>query len=418
VLAVAFWSEVEPVVVLVEGVWAVVLEAAFWSAVVLLLGVLEPVDAALWSVVLGVVVLGVVPLVAELLEVAAFWSAVLLVVLLVLEAEFWSVVVLEAEGFAGALALSGCAPVGLLVVAAGALLVLLVEAALWSVVLLAVPCAGGFTGALALSPCAGAWVVFVVAAGAFALVVSLVGALLLPGAAGVVLLPVAELLVEEALWSVLVLEALAPIDPEPAPEVEAWLWVQESETMFTEVTCSVPSLPRDPCTCTWCPSWGFNSELSPCRFTVWPLSAERIQLPPDCFRQPLIEPDWSETEVVLVAVEFWPFPFVSVFTFAPLAEPGWSVVLPWRPASCPWPCPVAPVLLVPADPCAPPAPPAPAPPPCANAIPEASISARINFLFMSLLLRSLPLGAVCVLSFVLRPVSAEVGTPINCLETS
>jgi len=47
VLAVAFWSE-EPVVVLVEGVWAVVvLEAALWSAVVLLLGVLEPAEAAL-----------------------------------------------------------------------------------------------------------------------------------------------------------------------------------------------------------------------------------------------------------------------------------------------------------------------------------------------------------------------------------
>jgi hypothetical protein len=178
--------------------------AAFWSAVVLLLGVL----------------------VAGLLEVAAFWSAVVLVVVLV-------VLLLVVELEAGALALSACAPVGLVVVAAGALLV---EAALWSVVL-AVPWAGGFTGALALSPCAGAWVVFVVAAGAFALVVSLVGALLLPGAAGVVLL------VEEALWSAVVLAA-------PAPEVEAWLWVQESEIMFTELTCSEPSLPRDPCTCT------------------------------------------------------------------------------------------------------------------------------------------------------------------------
>jgi hypothetical protein len=40
-------------------------------------------------------------------------------VLLVLEAEFWSVVLLEAGGFTGALALSDCAPDGLLVVAAG-----------------------------------------------------------------------------------------------------------------------------------------------------------------------------------------------------------------------------------------------------------------------------------------------------------
>ena len=51
-------------------------------------------------------------------------------------------------------------------------------AAFWSaVVLLEVlgVCAGGFTGALALSPWAPAWVVLVVAAGAFALLVSVVG---------------------------------------------------------------------------------------------------------------------------------------------------------------------------------------------------------------------------------------------------
>jgi hypothetical protein len=55
------------------------------------------------------------------------------------------------------------------------LLVLLEAAAFWSAGVVAVPCAGGFTGALALSPCAGACVVLVVAAGAFALLVSVVG---------------------------------------------------------------------------------------------------------------------------------------------------------------------------------------------------------------------------------------------------
>ena len=163
--------------------------------------------------------------------------------------------------------------------------------------------AGGFTGALALSPWAGACVVLVVAAGAFALLVSVVGCWALPGAAGGLLL--VALLLEEALWSVLlgvvvllvlgavvlvaealwsvllvlgavvleaaalwsvllgavvllvlgavvlvaealwsvllVLEPLAPVAP-----VEAWLLVQESEIMFTELTWIDPSLARDP----------------------------------------------------------------------------------------------------------------------------------------------------------------------------
>jgi hypothetical protein len=242
-------------------------------------------EAAFWSVELGVVAvaeeLGLV--VAEVLE-AAFWSAVVLLVLLVVEVELWSVE-LEAGGFTGALALSLCPPAGLVVVAAGALLVLLdAEAAFWSVDEVAVPCAGGFTGALALSPWPGAWVVLVVAAGAFALVVSLVGCCALPGAAGVVLPELAA----DALWSVLL----------PA---EAWLLVQESEIIFTELTCSEPSLARVPETCTSCPSCGFRTELSPWRFTVWPLSAESTQLPPDCFRQPFSE-FWSLLEVVLVAL--------------------------------------------------------------------------------------------------------------------
>jgi pheromone shutdown protein TraB len=114
------------------------------------------------------------------------------VVLLVLEAEFWSVVELEVGGFTGALALSDCAPAGLLVVAAGWLAVLLEEAAFWSVVEDAVPLAGGFTGAFALSGWLGAWVVLVVACGAFALLGSVVGCCALPGATGV-LLPEAAL---------------------------------------------------------------------------------------------------------------------------------------------------------------------------------------------------------------------------------
>jgi hypothetical protein len=96
--------------------------------------------------------------------------------------------------------------------------------------------------------------VLVVAAGAFALLVSVVGCWALPGAAGVVALEEAALwsvllgaavLVAEAFWSVLL-----PV----APALEAWLFVQESEIMFTEVTCNEPSLARVPWICTWCPS--------------------------------------------------------------------------------------------------------------------------------------------------------------------
>jgi hypothetical protein len=240
----------------------------------------------------------------------------------------------------------------------------------------------------------------VVAAGAFALVVSFVGCCALPGAAGVLLPDV--LLVEAALWSVLlgavvllavafwsvllVLLAAAFWSVLLLPVAPAWLLVHESEIMLTELTWTEPSLARVPWIWTSCPSCGFSTELSPCRLTVWPLSAERTQLPPDCFRQPRSE-FWSLLEFVLVAEVFWPL--VSVFTVAPLAAPGWSMVLPCVPgAEVPCPCPAAP-LFCPAWPCVPwlpawpllPAP--PAPPACANAIPDASISARKNFLFIS-----------------------------------
>ncbi len=171
--------------------------------------------AALWSVVLGAVVLGA----AVLLDAAAFWSA-------------------------GA-------------VVAGA--VVLEAAALWLVELGV--CAGGFTGALALSEDAPAGLL-VVAAGAFALLVSVVGVWELPDVTGVLLL--AEVEGEAALWSLAeagaeALEALeagaAAFDAEAsAAEVPgaapsaAWLLVQESEIMLTELTCNEPSLARVPWT--------------------------------------------------------------------------------------------------------------------------------------------------------------------------
>ena len=138
----------------------------------------------------------------------------------------------------------------------------------------------------------------VVAAGAFALLVSVVGCWALPGAAGVVLLG-AVVLVAEALWSVLLgaVVLVAAAFWSVLLPADAWLLVQESEIMLTELTCMEPSLARVPWICTSCPSCGFNTELSPWRFTVWPLSAESTQLPPDCFRQP-----FSEFESVLVAV--------------------------------------------------------------------------------------------------------------------
>ena len=134
---------------------------------------------------------------------------------------------LEAAAFWSAGAVAGAVEV------AGA--VLLVAAAFWSVVLgvLGV-CAGGFTGALALSEDAPAGLL-VVAAGAFALLVSVVGVWLLPGVTGGLLLA--------ALWSAELAGAaeLAAAPEEAADEsdgavLDAWLLVQESEIMFTELT--------------------------------------------------------------------------------------------------------------------------------------------------------------------------------------
>jgi hypothetical protein len=324
----AFWSV--PVVLLAGGFWAVVeLAAAFWSAVELLgevvllvegvwfAAVLEAVE--LWSVVL-VVLLG-----DAVLEAAAFWSA-------------------------------GAA------VVAGAVLL----EAFWSV-----PVAGGFTGALLVDDAA------------LALLVSL-----LPAAAGVLLL--ADVEGEAALWSVELVEAgdealdvveagAAALEadwsaadvPAAAPDPEAWLLVQESEIILTELTCNEPSLARVPCTWTWCPSCGFSMELSPCRLMVWPLSDASTQFPPDCFRQPRMELDWS---LVLVVLEFvW-----SAVEGDEVEGEVDGLVDCWVGGCWGGVC----WSGVEAE-----------PPVCANAMPVVSISAKINFLFMSLLLRYLrPFG--------------------------
>ena len=141
--------------------------------------------------------------------------------------------------------------------------VLLEAAAFWSVELGV--CAGGLTGALALSLCVGASVEFVAAAGAFASVVSVVGVRALPAGKGVLLLAVVE--GEAALWPLVdagaaALESLeagaaafdaeasAAAVPAAAPAPAAWLLVQESEIMLTELTCNEPSLARVPWTWT------------------------------------------------------------------------------------------------------------------------------------------------------------------------
>jgi hypothetical protein len=125
----------------------------------------------------------------------------------------------------------------------------LAAVAFWSVVLGVV--AGGFTGALALSEAAPAGLL-VVAAGAFALFVSAVGVWLLPEATGGLLLAIVE---GAALWSVVVAGAAALLAeavesaaaaPAAGAALAAWLLVQESEIMLTEVTCNEPSLARDP----------------------------------------------------------------------------------------------------------------------------------------------------------------------------
>jgi hypothetical protein len=149
-----------------------------------------------------------------------------------------------AGGFTGALALSLCAPDGLFVVAAGAFALALLVSVLVDGA--AGDCAGGVTGALALSLCVGVELLDAADA-AFALLVSVVGVLLLPAVTG-------ELLLEaEALWSEAELAAgaaaaLADVSEEDEPMLPelAWLFVQESEIMLTELTCNEPSLERDP----------------------------------------------------------------------------------------------------------------------------------------------------------------------------
>jgi len=77
--------------------------------------------------------------------------------------------------------------------------------------------------------------------------------------------------------------------PPIEPEAEACWLVQVSEILLTEDTWNEPSLAWLPWTCTFCPSYCLIEDASPVILTVWPLSEVSTQLPPDCFRQPVIE---------------------------------------------------------------------------------------------------------------------------------
>ncbi|HZS26122.1 MAG TPA: hypothetical protein VFB76_02755 [Candidatus Angelobacter sp.] len=163
-----------------------------------------------------------------LLEAAELWSGLVLGVVLVEAvelgdvdaAEFWSGlvlgVVLEAAelGVVEVVELWSALVLGVVLLEAVLLgIVLLLEAELWSVELGV--CAGGFTGELALSGADPAGF-DVVAAGALALFVSVVGVWLLPAVTGVLLLLAAVLL-----WSGDVLDAAAPVVAEVAAPVAA-----------------------------------------------------------------------------------------------------------------------------------------------------------------------------------------------------
>jgi hypothetical protein len=104
-------------------------------------------------------------------------------------------------------------------------------------------------------------------------------------------------------------------------------------------------------------------ELSPCRLTLCPLAAASTQFPPDCFKQPLIEACWS---LVLVGLALWLlWSDVDGLVVDGLGVDGLVVDGLF---GCCWSG-VEPALPV-----------------CANAIPEVSISAKTNFLFILLLL--------------------------------
>jgi hypothetical protein len=132
-------------------------------------------------------------------------------------------------------------------------------------------------------------------------------------------------------------------------------------------------------------------DASPVMLTVWPLSEVSTQLPPDCFRQPVSEfcpLVLLGVEVVVLLVVLCVV-LVSVLGVVVLGVVVLCVLLGgvfWLGFCCAsFAAPVddVPVGLDalppgPVDPAAPPLPPA-----CANAMPEASIIAKINFLFMS-----------------------------------
>ena len=98
-------------------------------------------------------------------------------------------------------------------------------------------------------------------------------------------------------------DAGAAAEAAPAAMLPAACWlVHVSEILLTELAWKEPSLACVPWSSTWVPSFGFNIELSPVTLMVWPLSAFRVQLPPDCFRQPLMLDDVLLVLVVVLVV--------------------------------------------------------------------------------------------------------------------
>jgi hypothetical protein len=159
----------------------------------------------------------------------------------------------------------------------------------------------------------------------------------------------------------------------PLVESEACWLVQVSEILLTEVTVKEPSLPCVPWTCTFCPSYCLIEEASPARFTLWPLSEVSVQFPPDCLRQPVKE-FCPLAGVVLVGLAAVLSVLLGLCVALGLCELLGVWVL-WSGAvelEGLWALPLG--LVDPA---------LPLPPACANAMPEASIIAKINFLFMS-----------------------------------
>jgi hypothetical protein len=418
----AFWPAV-----LVAAFWSlVVLVAAFWSLEVAALGavVVDWPDAAFWSLVLGVV--AVEPVAEELVaaEPVALWSVELggVVVVAAEPVALWSVelggvvvdgvvadcpLMLPAEVVLDAFAslvvggcelgvvwlvedpvvlwsLGGVEPEEVLefggteavppalasfVLRGGGTALVFGFVFVWSALVLPLP-----------TVLEGVWLVTggVVLDGVCVLVVALLWSGLVVVAGAVPVCP-APMLLEEPVLSaegLLVCAEVAPVVAAPVLPAACWL-VQVSEITFTELTCSEPSEDCVPVISTWWASFGLRVESSPITLMVWPLSEASVQLPPDCFRQPR-------------RVVCWPPAFAAVVedvvvdvVLCEVLGVAWSVVEGcWADGSCVvegccaegcWSGVAEPLLP---------------PPACANAMPEASISAIKSFLFIRVLLRS------------------------------